>query len=288
MRVLLYGDDNLIKKIKSYAIIFLGITLTAFSTGVFYIPSSIVTGGVSGIATMLYPLGIAPGLVYSVLNLLLLIFSYRILGKAFVVKSIIAVIVMSVEVQYFSEFPLFTDDIFLATLFGSVLFGFGASLAFIESANTGGTDIIGRLIQSKYPYFPIGKLLLIIDGIIIFISLLIFRDIELALYGLLGLFISTFVIDFVIDNLNSSKLAFVITDKGEEISQKIISNSRRGVTVLNAKGAYSGVRKKLLLCALKNSEMPEFHKLITSVDKNAFIIFTRSEKIFGLGFYVYK
>ena len=161
-------------------------------------------------------------------------------------------------------------------------------MTFIENANTGGTDIIGRLIQSKYPYFPIGTLLLIIDGIIITVSLIIFRNVDLALFGLFGLFISTFVIDFLIDKLNSSKLAFVITDKGDKISAMILENSRRGVTMLNARGAYSGARKKLLICALKNRQMPEFHKMITEADSNAFIIFTKSEKIFGLGFYVYK
>ncbi len=282
------GDDILIKKIKSYTIILFGITLTALAAGIFLIPSGIVTGGVSGIATILYPIGIPPGIVYAGINLLLLCLSYKILGKGFVQKSILAVIVMSIEVELFSRIPQLTSDIFLATLFGSILFGLGASLAFIESANTGGTDIIGRLIQSKYPYFPIGNLLLMIDGIIIFVSLLVFHDIELALYGLLGLFISTFTIDFIIDNLNASKLAFVITECGDEISKNIIKNSRRGVTVLNARGAYSGNRKNLLICALKNNEVPSFHKLITDIDNNAFIIFTRSEKIFGLGFYVYK
>ncbi|MDD6735135.1 MAG: YitT family protein, partial [Clostridiales bacterium] len=96
------------------------------------------------------------------------------------------------------------------------------------------------------------------------------------------------IIDFFIDRLNASKLAFVITDKGEQISKMIIENSRRGVTVLNARGAYSGTRKNLLICALKNKQMTDFHKMIRDADKDAFIIFTKSEKIFGMGFYVYK
>ncbi len=278
----------MINKIKSYLIILTGITLTAISTGLFYIPNEIVTGGVAGIATILYPIGIPPGAVYFVLNIFLLAFSYKILGRQFVFNSILSVVLISILVQVFSELPPITNDIFLSSLFGSVLFGLGASLTFIENANTGGTDIIGRLIQSKYTYFPIGKLLLIIDGVIIFISLLVFKNFNLALYGLFGLFISAFVIDFVIDRLNSSKLAFVVTSNGEEISKLIIQNSKRGVTVLNARGAYSGERKNLLICAIKNRQMPEFHQMITEADKNAFIIFAKSEKIFGLGFYVYK
>lgn len=276
------------KHLKSYIIIFTGMILTSVAVGLFYIPNSIVTGGVSGIATVLYTIGIPPGITYLTVNLLLLLFSYKRLGKDFAIKSIISVIVISSFVQVFSEIPPITQNIFLATLFGSLLFGIGASLTFIENANTGGTDIIGRLVQSRYQYFPIGTLLLIIDGFIILISLLIFGNIDLALYGLFGLFISAFCIDIIIGHLNSSKLAFVITDKGQQISNLIIENSRRGVTILNARGAYSGARKNLLICALKNKQIPDFHRMITETDESAFIIFTNSEKIFGLGFYVYK
>lgn len=276
------------KYLKSYAIIFTGMTLTSLAIGFFYIPNGIVTGGVSGIATILYPIGVPPGITYSLVNLVLLFFSYKRLGRDFVVKSIISVIVISSLVQMFSEFPAITGNIFLATIFGSLLFGIGASLTFIQNANTGGTDIIGRLVQSRYQYFPIGTLLMIVDGFIILVSLLISKNVDLALYGLLGLFISAFTIDFIIDHLNSSKLAFVITDKGPQISNLIIEKSRRGVTMLNARGAYSGARKNLLICALKNKQIPEFHRMIVETDENAFIIFTNSEKIFGLGFYVYK
>lgn len=274
--------------LKSYIMIFTGMTLSAIAIGFFYIPNGIVTGGVSGIATILYPIGVPPGITYSFVNLILLFFSYKRLGRDFVIKSILSVVVISSLVQIFSALPPITSNIFLATLFGSLLFGIGASLTFIQNANTGGSDIIGRLVQSKYQYFPIGTLLMIVDGFIIIVSLIIFKNIDLALYGLFGLFISAFTIDFIIDHLNSSKLAFVITDKGQEISNLIIENSRRGVTILNARGAYSGARKNLLICALKNKQIPDFHRMIVETDHKAFIIFTNSEKIFGLGFYVYK
>lgn len=287
-RVLFIGKDIIMRHLKSYVIIFIGIVLTAVATGLFYIPNGIVTGGVSGIATILYPLGIPPGITYATVNLFLLILSYKRLGRDFAAKSILSVIAISILVQLFSEIVPVTQNIFLATLFGSLLFGIGASMTFAENANTGGTDIIGRLVQSRYPYFHIGTLLMIIDGVIILISLIISKNIDLALYGLFGLFISAVVIDFIIGHLNSSKLAFVITDKGIQISNLIIEKSRRGVTILNARGAYSGVRKNLLICALKNKQIPEFHKMIINTDENAFIIFTNSEKIFGLGFYVYK
>lgn len=275
-------------KIKSYVVIFLGLTLTAIATGVFYLPNEIVTGGVSGIATILYSFNIPPGIVYFVINLILLIISYKILGRAFVINSIIAVMYVSACVQFFSELTPVTENVFLASIFGSVLFGLGAVMTFTENANTGGTDIIARLIQSGFSHFPIGKLLLVIDTIIIILSVFVFKNIDLALYGIIGLFVSSAVIDFFIEYLNSSKLAFVITENGEKVSKVLLESSTRGVTILNARGAYSMQRKNLLICALKNREMPQFYNTIINTDENAFIIFTKSEKIYGLGFYVYK
>lgn len=277
-----------LKKIKSFLIVLSGITLTAFGVSLFYIPNRIVTGGVSGLSAILYTVGVPPGIVYFAVNIVLVLISYAVLGKSFALRSAVSTVLLSGLVQFFSEFPPITDNLFLASFFGSLISGFGTAITFSEKSNTGGSDIVGRLIQKKLPYFPIGRLLLIIDGIIISVSLLIFKNTELALYGIFGLIISSLVIDFFMEKLNSSKLALVVTEKGEEISTAIIENSKRGVTILNAQGAYSKSNKKLLICAIKNKQMPDFHKMIKDADKNAFIIFLKSEKIFGSGFFVYQ
>lgn len=276
------------QKIKSFLIVFGGIALTAFGVSFFYIPNKIVTGGVSGIAAILYTVNIKPGIVYFSLNSVLVLISGKVLGKRFAVSSLFSTLALSFFVQLFSELPPVTDNLFLASFFGSTISGLGTAMTFSANANTGGSDIIGRLIQHKIPYFPIGRLILIIDSAIILISVMIFRNTELALFGIFGLIISSIVIDFFIEKLNSSKLALVVTEKGDEISCAIIENSKRGVTVLSAKGAYSNKRKKLLICAIKNSQMTDFHKMIKEADENAFIIFLKSEKIFGRGFYVYS
>lgn len=276
------------KKIKSLLITFFGITLTAVGVSLFYIPNKIVTGGVSGIAAILYTLNIPPGIVYFSINSVLVLISYKILGKAFAVKSVISALILSLLVQFFSGFPPVCENLFLVSFFGSAISGLGTAITFSENANTGGTDIIGRLIQHRFPYFPIGRLILIIDTVIITVSVIIFKNTELALYGIFGLIISSIVIDFFIEKLNSSKLALVVTEKGGEISDAIMNNSRRGVTILSAKGAYSKKSKNLLICAIKNNQMPDFHKMIKAADSDAFIIFLKSEKIFGTGFYVYE
>lgn len=276
-------------KLKSYLMTVLGSAITGMAVGMFYLPNKIVSGGVSGMSTICYHmLNIEPGITYAVINVLFLLFGLRVLGKEFVIKTIFGAGALSVFVQLFSYLPAVTDNVLLATVFGATLYGFGIGLSFVAGASTGGTDILGRLVQVKFPHFPIGKALLAIDGTVILASLILFADIELALFGILALFISTFAIDFLIKKLNVSKLAFVVTDKGNEISKKLISTSPRGVTIVDALGAYTEKNVKMLVCALKESEIPAFQEKILGIDDDAFIIFSESTQIVGNGFYVYR
>ena len=135
---------------------------------------------------------------------------------------------------------------------------------------------------------PIGKVLLIVDGIIITASVVVFGKINLTLYGVVTLAVSTTAIDWIIAKLNFSRIAFIITDKGEEISEKLVSTSPRGVTLIDVKGAYTKDDRKMLFCALKDSEMDKFQKRILAIDENAFVVFGESQKIMGNGFYLYK
>ena len=176
----------------------------------------------------------------------------------------------------------------LATIFGGVLYGFGIGISFAAGASTGGTDILGRIIQYKMPTVPIGKLLLVVDSVIILISLIIFKQLELVLYGIITLFISSWAIDFVIGRLNISRIAFVITSKGDEISKNLVSTSPRGVTIIDVVGAYTYEEKKMLFCALKEGESADFQRKILSIDPEAFIVFSESQRIKGNGFYLYK
>jgi len=191
-------------------------------------------------------------------------------------------------VQLFSMFPIYTENMILAPLFGGVLYGLGIGLAFAAGASTGGTDIVGRMIQLKFPYVPRGKLLLAVDGLIIAISLMIFKNIELTMFGIISLFISTYSIDFVISKLNISRIAFVVTDKGEEIADKLVTTSPRGVTLIDVKGVYTKTDKQMLFCALKESESEAFQRKILEIDEQAFIVFSESQRIKGNGFYLYK
>ncbi|MDP4132904.1 MAG: YitT family protein [Bacillota bacterium] len=276
-------------KIKSYLIILLGVVITAFAVSVFYIPNKIVTGGVSGLSTILYhKFGISAGLSFALINFILLVIGLKFLGRKFVYKTLICVGLLSILVELFTYIPPITDDIFLSAVFGSILYGFGIGLALSQGSSTGGSDIIGRLAQYKFPHIQIGKLLLAVDAIVILLSLIAFKTINLALYGILALIISSFSVDWLISKLNISRLAFVITQNGMEISKYLVSTSPRGVTIFNVTGAYKMENKTMLMCALKESEMPEFQKKILMFDKDAFIIYSESQQIIGNGFYLYK
>jgi uncharacterized membrane-anchored protein YitT (DUF2179 family) len=276
-------------KIKSYFTVTLGTMLAAFAISVFYTPNKIVSGGVSGIAIILYYItNIPTAFSIAVMNILLLLVALKKLGFAFVRDTLTGVVLFSVFIRIFSYIPPLTDNILLASIFGAICFGTGVGLTLISGASTGGTDIIARLFQSAYPHIKIGNLMLGVDSAVIVLSLVSVKDIDLMLYGISALIVASFSINMLISKLNISKLAFVITDKGEEISQLLVSASPRGVTLINATGAYTREEKDVLMCALKESETPLFQKRILEIDSNAFIIFSESQQIVGNGFRVYK
>ena len=277
------------EKMKSYVVILFGIAITAMAISLFFVPNKVVSGGSSGLSTVLYyTVGIKPSLANALINVALLILSLFCLGKGFVLKTLFSSGILSLFIELFSHFPPVTDNVLLATIFGGVLYGFGIGLVLSQKSTTGGTDILGRLIQYFFPQWKIGKILLGVDLFVIFLSFIIFKTTEAVLYGVLALFISTTAIDWLMKSLNISKLAFIITDKGQEIGELLIRTSPRGVTLVDVKGVYSNTPKKMMICALKESEIPEFQRKILTVDEQAFIIYSESQQIVGNGFYIYE
>lgn len=276
-------------KLKSVLLTVFGVFLVALGVSLFYVPNKIVSGGLSGFSTILfYSLHIPVSVTTAVLNVILSLLGLKILGKSFTIKTIACSLLLSVFLEICSYIPPVTDNILLGAIFGAVLYGFGIGLAFSQSASTGGTDILGRIAQHFFPHMPIGKLLLFIDGAIILGSYFVFHDANLILYGVIALTVSTYSIDYLIKKLNISKLAFVITSKGAEIAEHLISTSPRGITLFDVTGAYTNEKKHMLMCALKDSEMPEFQNKIKSIDQDAFTIFSESQQIVGNGFRVYR
>lgn len=277
------------KKRTSFLFTVIGTMATGFAIGSLLTPNKVVGGGLSGISTILFHMfGIQPGVSFFILNIVFLLLGFTILGKKFILKTLLGITLLSLFTQLFCFFPIYTENLILPTFFGGGLYGLGIGMSFAAGASTGGTDILGRIIQTKFKFVPIGKMLLVVDGIVILVSFTIFRNIELTMFGILTLIVSSYFIDFIISKLNISRIAFVITDNGEEIAKTLVSTSPRGVTLIDVKGAYTDSKKQMLFCALKESESEEFQKKILSIDKNSFIVFSESQRIKGKGFYLYK
>ena len=164
----------------------------------------------------------------------------------------------------------------------------GIGFALAAGGSSGGTDILGRILQHFLPHFPIGMLIMFVDVVVIGLSYVFFGELELTLFGIVTLAVSTFAIDAVIRKLNVSKLAFIVTNKGEEIAKKLVSTSPRGCTIIDTVGAYTHENNKMLVCALKDNELPAFQRKILEIDPGAFIIFSESSQIVGNGFHVYR
>lgn len=276
--------------LKKYILIVLGNILVSFAVGCIYIPNKIVTGGVSGISNIIYhTLAISPGISMLVVNLIFALISVRKLGIKFLASSFINAFIISVFADLFvaTGFVL-TINPMMAAIFGGIIYGFGIALPLVHGVSTGGTDIISRFLQAINPHIKIGRVLLAVDATVIISSLIVFKQVDLALYGIIGLSISTYAIDWLIGKLNVSKLAFIVTDKGDEMSKFLISTSPRGVTIIDAKGAYTMENKTMLMCALKSNEIVEFQRKVLEIDDKSFIIFSESQQIVGNGFRVYS
>lgn len=275
--------------VKNYIVMTVGVMLASVGISLFYVPCKVVSGGATGIATILYhTLNVPADISLTAINVLLFLLCLVVLGKQAVTSSLYGTLMVSVFTRVFSYVPQPTENILLAALFGGAFFGCGVGIVFSVGGTTGGTDIVGRLLQHKFKEAPIGKLMLAADGLIILSSFIVFNDTDLLLAGILALVVSSFAIDTVIARMNASKNVFVITDKGEEIAKTLVSSSKRGVTLLNAKGAYTDTAKNLLFCVMKENDLINFKKVVLQIDPDAFIVFCEAQKIIGNGFRLYK
>ena len=275
--------------IYKYSIILSGALLFSVAVNLFMIPAKIVTGGVSGIATIVYYIsGISPGIVMGILNIIIGIAAFIELGKKFVVDSLVGIIAIPVFMELTKNFELRFDDLVLSSVFGGIICGIGIGMTFSQGSTTGGTDIVSRISQKRLPSLSIGVILSAIDFVIISISYFVFKDIKLTMYGIATLFISTWVIDFIISKLNGAVVAYIITPKGNGFERDIINKLGRGVTVIDAKGGYSTGEKEILMCAMKKKELTELRKIAEHEDYKAFIIVSPSTEIQGEGFKYYR
>ncbi len=265
------------KTLKEYGIITLGVILLAISLEYFYYPNDIAAGGVSGLALVVNKItGVSQGMFMNVAKLI---------GGSFGGRSIYAAFGLSITISLIESFlPTFavTENMLLATIFGSVVGAFGIALVFSQNSSTGGTAIVAKILN-KYLHIEIGKSLLCADCVVVVCALLVF-GVDKALFGLIGVFIMGILIDKIIEGFNSCKQLLIISEKSEEISQVIMKEIERGCTKIEGTGGYSKETVTILYVVVNRRQFISLKKKIKEIDPRAFITVNDSKEVFGEGF----
>ena len=274
------------KKIKEYALTTLGIVLTAIALEYFFFPNDIAAGGVSGIALVINGVtGWNISIMVFILNIILFILAFVVLGKGFGGKSIYATVMLSVVMEIIERVfspGILTDNMFLASFFGSALLAMGSAIVFHQGASTGGTSILAAII-SKFTSLAVGTSLLLNDSIICLLAINVF-GIDKGLFGFFSLILIGLLIDKFIDGFNTCKQVFIITSKAEMVVNFINKDINRGCTVLNGKGGYTDSEVKIVYTVLSSNQFITLKSFIKENNPEAFITVNDSKEVLGLGF----
>lgn len=279
------------KTIRSYTIIALGSLIFSLAFNWFFEPNQVAMGGVTGLAQVInavFPM-ISVGVLSFLLNVPLFLAGWKYIGFHLLASSLFSMAVLSLGIDAIAAVYTFPPmDPLLASICGGALMGLGLGLVFAQGATTGGTDVVARLLKLKFPWLPMGKLILIPDAVVLALAVLAFGHMEAALYGVVGLFVSTKVMDTVLYGMDTSKVAYIISDRWQDIKNVLLQDVDRGVTILHGEGAYTGTEKKVLLVAFKQKQIVHLKEVVHDIDPNAFFIVCDAHEVLGEGFGNYQ
>ncbi len=265
-----------------------GVLLCSMAYNMFLIPNEIAPGGFTGIGQLIsHATGWPVGTITLILNIPLFLLSARSLGVSFGVRSLAATVGLSLAMDFLpipSVIPVSsTERMLLASIFGGVLGGAGFGLILRGDATTGGSDMLARLIRSRFQFVSLGAVMFAVDGLVILASAFVF-DIVSAMFALISTFLMSYVIDLLVDGLNSARAYFIISNESEAIASRIMNELERGATALNGRGMYSGQDKNVLLCVVNRTEAVRLRGIVAELDSNAFMIATNVREALGEGF----
>ncbi|AQS07733.1 hypothetical protein CLBEJ_04420 [Clostridium beijerinckii] len=274
-------------KFREYLIITFGIILVALSIEYFYAPNNIAAGGVTGIAIIINAVipSFSIGVVSFILNGLLFIVALIFIDGKFGVKTIYASLGLSViiwAIERFLKPVAITNDLMMATIFGTLISAFGMAIIFNENASTGGTDILAKMLNIFF-HLDIGKSLLVVDFVITLASAFVF-GVDVALYSMLSIILLGLIVDRVIEGFNACKSIFIISKSNYEISRYIIDTLDRGCTFINGVGAFTEKETNILYAVLSRNQFIKLKKFIKDVDPDAFITVGEVHEVLGEGF----
>lgn len=280
-------NKNLIK-IRNFTIdllkMILGTIIMAIGIEQFLLPNQLSTGGFAGIGTVLYYMfNIPVGTTIFILNIPLFIIAYFKVGKKFLIKAVIGTFLLTVFLHIFQNVKAVTTDRFLAFMYGSIITGIGTAIVLKASGSTGGTELAAIIIRSYKPQMQTGTLIIIFDTIIVIVNTIFFKEIEIALYSALAIYIMGKILDIFFEGIDFAKMLIIISPKWEEISNSISFELKRGVTALQGKGMFKRQEKNILLCVTPRAEVREVRKIIEEIDPSAFIIITNAREVYRRG-----
>lgn len=283
-------NNPALRRLWEYAVITFGSALYAVCFNCFFQPNYISMGGFTGVAQIvnrLIPL-MPVGVTVIVLNVPLFLIGVRKLGLGLLISSLYAMAVGSLMIDGLNMIYTFPPmDPLLATIYGGVLLGISMGLLLSVGATTGGTELAARLLKLKLRHLSIGRLCLVLDVTVIILYALTFHSINNALYGIIAMYISSLAMDAVVYGSINAKMAYIISDHSQEITEKLLGMDL-GVTLLKGKGGYTGGEKNVVLCAFKRSQIAAIKASVMAVDPTAFIIVCEAHEILGEGFGEYS
>ena len=281
---------NMSKSVKNFIWITIGSLIYALGFDWMYVPNQIGFGGLTGlgqIANFLVP-ALPIGTVVLVINIPVLLLGWKFLGGRVLISTLYATAATSVLVDLLALCPFQPMEPVLAAVFGGALVGLSLGIIFARGATTGGTDMIARLLKIPFAWLPMGKLLMVVDLISLLLVAAVFQRLDSALYGMIALYISSVVMDWVLYGLDSSKVAYIVTDNPRLLAETIDRELDRGATFLHGEGSFSGQDKLVLMCAFKQRQIVALKALVHEMDPNAFIIVCNAHEVLGEGFRRYQ
>ncbi|MEG2191923.1 MAG: YitT family protein [Oscillospiraceae bacterium] len=265
---------------------FVGCFIFAVAINCFAVPAHFATGGISGVALILNYLTKQPvGVIQLVLNIPLVLISYKILGRFFILRTAKTMVIMSVLLDVLAPvLPVYTGDAMLAAIFTGLLDGIALVIIFLRGGSTGGTDFITMSIRKKKPHMSLGSLSVIINIFVLILGAFAFGNIDAALYGAIAVFVGGLVIDKVMYGVGAGKMAMIITDKGAQVAKSIDEMTGTRSSILKVQGAYTGKEKSMVISAMSKKQIFSARRIAHTVDENCFVMITSTDEVFGQGF----
>ena len=283
------NKGKLWRQLRDYGIITIAMLLGVIGLNLFLLPNEITTGGIIGVASIVYwGTGIPVQETFFVINAVLLLVALKVLGWHFCAKTVYGVVVFTVASAVLQrvmppDLHLLADQKFMACMVGAVFLGTSVGLGLSSGGSTGGSDDIAAMVH-KYRDVSLGHIILFCDLTIITSSYVVLRDWEKVLYGYVLLFVISFVVDHIVNSLRQSVQFFIISDKYQEIGEAINEIADRGCTMLNGNGFFTKKDKKVIFCIAKKSESNFIFELIDEIDPNAFVAQSAVVGVYGQGF----